>query len=222
VNTELTDLAMNIITKVSQSTDEVSTALAPIFANAVWHSGKQLQNAQQRKERGDPPGKPTDPIGDQVNWEQILCRFVGKTKLWIITNDGDYGSVYGKKGEEKGFLNRFLMDELVKVSSSAEVFLFDNVLDGIKHFADTMRVKADKLPSPNEMEKIKEERETLKEEESLVPGYWMPNYRVGDYRHAAMTALGFFSRSTGGALSSGEGGLAWSQTTSHEPPNEGG
>jgi hypothetical protein len=104
VNTELHYLAMNIITKVSQSTDEASTALAPIFSNAVWHSRKQLQNAQQRKERGDPPGKPTDPIGDQINWEQILCQFVGKTKLWVITNDSDYGSMYGKKGEEEGFL----------------------------------------------------------------------------------------------------------------------
>jgi hypothetical protein len=225
VNTELHDLAMNIITKVSQSTDEVSTTLAPIFSNAVWHSRKQLQNAQQRKERGDPPGKPTDPIGDQINWEQILCQFVGKTKLWVITNDSDYGSMYGKKGEEKGFLNRFLMDELVKVSASAEVFLFDNVVDGIKHFADTMGVKADKLPSPKENENIKKEREILKEEESLPPGqqmYWMPNYRVGDYRRAAMTALGLLSSSTEGALSSVETGLAWPQTTSHEPPKEDG
>jgi hypothetical protein len=59
-----------------------------------------------------PPGKQTDPIGDQVTWEQILCRFVGKTKLWIVTRDSDYGSMYGGKG----FFNQFLYEELVKVS----------------------------------------------------------------------------------------------------------
>jgi hypothetical protein len=157
VNTELRALAMDIMTKVSQSTDEVSTALAPIFANAVCHSDEQLQKAKERKERGDPPGKPTDPVGDQVTWEQILSQFIGKTKLWIITRDSDYGSMYGGKG----FCNQFLYEELLKVSLNAEVFLFENVPDGIKHFAEITGVQADKLPSPEEVEEIKNEEETL-------------------------------------------------------------
>jgi PIN domain len=157
VNTELHALAMDIMTKVSQSTDEVSTALAPIFANAVCHSDEQLQKAKERKERGDPPGKQTDPIGDQVTWEQILGRFVGKTKLWIITRDSDYGSIY----DGKGFLNQFLYEELASVSTGAEVFLFENVPDGIKHFAEITGVTADKLPTPAQIEEIKVEEETL-------------------------------------------------------------
>jgi hypothetical protein len=161
VNKELRALAVDIMTKVSQSTDEVSTALAPIFANAMRPSDEQLQKAKERKERGDPPGKQTDPIGDQVSWEQILGRFVGKTKLWIITRDSDYGSMYG----ETGFFNQFLSEELLKVSRSAKVFLFENVADGIKHFAEITGVKADKVPSPEEIEEIKKEEETL-------PPYW--------------------------------------------------
>jgi hypothetical protein len=157
VNTELRALAVDIMTKVSQSTDEVSRALAPIFASAVAHSDEQFQKAKERKERGDPPGKPTDPIGDQVTWEQILWRFVGKTKLWIITRDSDYGSMYSGKG----FLNQFLYEELVKVSAKAEVFLFENLPDGIKHFAEITGVKADKLPSSEEIEEIKNEEEIL-------------------------------------------------------------
>jgi hypothetical protein len=157
VNTELRALATEIMTKVSRSTDEVSTALAPIFANAVCPSDEQLQKAKERKERGDPPGKRTDPIGDQVTWEQILSRFIGKTKLWIITRDTDYGSIY----DGKWFLNQYLYDELVAVSAGAEVYLFENVAEGIKHFAKTTGVKADKLPTPAQIEEIKVEELTL-------------------------------------------------------------
>ena len=131
VNREVRALAVDIMTKVSQSTDEVSTALAPIFTKAVHHSDVELQKAKERKERGDPPGKQTDPIGDQVTWEQILFRFVGKTKLWIITRDSDYGSMYSGKG----FFNQMLYEELVKVSPGAEAFLFEDVSDAIEHFA---------------------------------------------------------------------------------------
>jgi hypothetical protein len=142
--------------KVGQSTDEVSTGLA-----AVRHSDTQLQKAKARKERGDPPGKKTDPIGDQLTWEQILCQFGGKTKLWIVTRDSDYGCMYGEKRAEKGFLNRLLYDELQKVSPGAEAFLFENVPDAIEHFASVTGVKADELPTPEQREEIKEEEESL-------------------------------------------------------------
>lgn len=57
LNKKVAALAAGIMNKVSQSTDEVSTALAPIFAKAVCHSDAQLQKAKDRKERGDPTGK---------------------------------------------------------------------------------------------------------------------------------------------------------------------
>jgi|HubBroStandDraft_6_1064221.scaffolds.fasta_scaffold07068_9 hypothetical protein len=177
VNTDLRTLKMDIMKKVGQSTDEVSTVLAPIFAKAVPHSDKQLQQAKARKERGDPPGKKTDPIGDELTWEQILCQFVGKTKLWIVTRDSDYGSMYGEKQAEKGFLNRLLYDELQQVSPGAEAFLFANVPDAIQHFADVTGVKADELPTPEQREEMKKEEEEIKEkEESLSPSQaldWM-------------------------------------------------
>jgi hypothetical protein len=159
VNTELRTLKMDIMKKVGQSTDEVSTVLAPIFTKAVRHSDAELQKAEARKERGDPPGKKTNPVGDQLNWGQILCRFVGKTKLWIVTRDSDYGCMYGEKRAEKGYLNRLLYDELQKVSPGAEAFLFENVVDAIEHFAAITGVKADELPTPQQREEIKKEEE---------------------------------------------------------------
>jgi hypothetical protein len=157
VNKELNALATNIMEKISQSTDEVSAVLTRLFDKAVPHQEKELQQAKQRKERGQPPGKKAGPIGDQLTWEQILTLFVGRTKLWIITRDSDYGTIY----EDRGFLNQFLYEELRKVSHDAEAFLFGDVASGIKHFAEITGVKADKLPSPQEIEENKKELEAI-------------------------------------------------------------
>jgi hypothetical protein len=148
---------MGIMEKIGRSNDEVSEVLKLLFAKAVPHQEEELQRAKQRKERGQPPGKNADPIGDQLTWEQILSRFAGKTKLWIITRDGDYGTIY----EGRGFLNQLLYEELRNVSPEAEAFLFGDVASGVKHFADITGVKADKLPSPEEIEEIRKEEKTL-------------------------------------------------------------
>jgi hypothetical protein len=105
MNKDINDLAMDIMDRVSHSQDEVSTALAPIFAKAVAHSEPELQRAKERKECGNPPGKKADPIGDQLTWEQTLSRFVCKKKLWLITRDSDYGTVY----EGRGFFESLLV-----------------------------------------------------------------------------------------------------------------
>src|SRR5205823_4115108 len=163
VNEEVDALALGILEQISRSEDEVSKALAPIFAKAVPHSDEELQRARLSREFGNPPGKSANPIGDQLTWEQILTRFAGKKRLWIISRDGDYGTVY--KG--KGYLNLFLYDELRSTNPDAEAFVFADVVDGIKDFANKTGVKADKLPSPEEAKEIK------KEEEQLPPLDWL-------------------------------------------------
>jgi hypothetical protein len=157
VNRQIRALAADIMKKVSLSTDEVSTALAPIFAKAVRPSAEHLQGAAERKRRGYPPGKPTDPIGDQVSWEQILAQFPGRKKLWVITKDTDYGCMYN----DEGFFNQFLYDELRKVSPDATVFLFDNIPSAIKHFTRITGVKAEKLLTPEQINKTKREEQAL-------------------------------------------------------------
>jgi hypothetical protein len=164
VNKDLNALALGIMEKISESKDEVSVALTPLFAKAVPHLEEELQRARQRKERGQPPGKKADPIGDQLTWEQILSRFVGRKKLWIITRDSDYGTIYG----DRGFLNQLLYEDLQKVSPDAQAFLFGDVASGIKHFADITGVKADNLPSPEQIEEIKKEIEDLPPHDWLI------------------------------------------------------
>jgi hypothetical protein len=157
VNTDVKALAMDIMRRVSASKDEVSVALVPIFARKVPHTPDELQRARKRKELGNPPGWKTDPIGDQLTWEQILTGFAGKRALWIISRDADFGTMY----ENEGFVNSFLLDEVRRIAPQAEVYFFHNIPEGIKDFAAKTGVNADKLPTPEKTEEIKEEEAAL-------------------------------------------------------------
>jgi len=153
--------ALDNLDKISQSKDEVSVALEKIFANAVNHDEDQLQRARLRKESGKAPGKKNDPLGDQLNWEQILSQLQGKSRLWIISGDGDFLTEYNKKV----FLNAQLYEDLVILCHPAkpEVFCFNNILDAIKDFAKKTHVVAKKLPSDEDSEEIKKELASLTE-----------------------------------------------------------
>jgi PIN domain-containing protein len=158
--------AHDLLEQVSQSKDEVSKALAGVFSRAVAPTDGELQRARARKERGNPPGKRSDPLGDQLTWEQILSQCKDKL-LWIITRDSDYGT----KHEGEVFLNAVLYEDLARLyKSEPAVYCFDNIGQGLKHFADTTGAKAEKLPTPEETEQIK------KEQESLPPLGWLTNY----------------------------------------------
>jgi hypothetical protein len=153
--------------QISRSEDEVSEALAKLFSNAVTPGETELEKARRRKELGDAPGKKNDPLGDELNWEQILSRYKPASGLWIIARDSDYATKY----EGKMFFNAALYQELAASSESApKVFCFNNITDGIKHFAETTGAGAEKLPTPQEAEQIK------KEEEALPPLGWLTNY----------------------------------------------
>jgi hypothetical protein len=172
---KFTNLAHHLLEQVSQSEDEVSKVLAGIFAEAVPPNDDELLRARKRKELGNPPGKTADPLGDQLSWEQILTQCRDKRRLWIITNDKDYATEY----DHKLFLNAALYQDLARVYGSVpEAYCFDNILDGLAHFARATGVKAEKLPTPQEIEQIK------KEQESLPPLDWL-----GGYDDAALFAI---------------------------------
>jgi hypothetical protein len=93
-----------------------------------------------------------------------LGQFKEKKRLWIITRDGDYAVEYGGKV----FLNAALYQDLAQLAPpTPEIFCFNNVPDGIRHFAEVAKVKAEALPTPEESEQIK------KEQESLPPLRWL-------------------------------------------------
>jgi hypothetical protein len=109
-------------------------------------------------------------LGDQLTWEQILAAFKGKERLWVISRDGDHGTVF----DDKGFLNRFLYDELRKITPTAEAYLFEDLVEGIADFVSKTGVKAEKRLTPEEAKEIKREEKALPPlgwllEESFVP-----------------------------------------------------
>jgi hypothetical protein len=156
---EFRELTRDLLEQVSQSKDEVSKRLDGIFVKAVAHKPEELERARARREHGTPPGKATDPLGDQLSWEQLLSQCQSNRRLWIITGDSDFAT----KHAGKMILNAALYKDLVTQMRSAEpaVFCFDNIPDALKHFAETNHVKATKLPTPEEAEQIKKEQESL-------------------------------------------------------------
>lgn len=158
INEGLQKLVASILDQIHESQDDVSKTLAPIFAKAAEHTAAELQRAIERRERGRPPGKKSDAVGDQLSWEQLLTRLPAKKALFIISRDRDFGAFFG----DKGFLNLFLYDELRALNAHADAFLFEDIPSGIKAFADATGVRADKLPSPEETNEIKREERALR------------------------------------------------------------
>ena len=165
-------LSHDLLGQISRSEDEVSKRLADIFSRAARATREEFERAAGRKRVGDPPGKRSDSLGDQINWEQILTKWKDDSNLWIITRDSDYSTEHGGKM----FLNALLSSELVQLyGPKVEVFCFDNILDAFKHFSETAKVKADKLPTPEETKQIK------KEQQSLPPLGWLTGYDDGGF-----------------------------------------
>jgi hypothetical protein len=136
-----------LLSQIMRSEDEVSTQLTKLFdGRAIAPSRQECRRATIRKERGNSPGKPNGPLGDQLIWEQLLsfcrkrnkeARVLGKLpsfwkeRIWLITRDGDYFP----KNQSSLLLNAFLYRELKEAcGSNVEVHCFDDLREGLKDF----------------------------------------------------------------------------------------
>lgn len=137
--------------RISRSIDEVSVKLDKLFKKAVKHSDEELKRARIRKERGNPPGKQSNPLGDQLNWEQTLTKFKTNQKVWLISQDEDFFL------RPKCILNPFLYGELRAISDPPECFRFDDLKSGIADFARQSGIAATSLPTGKEAQDIEAE-----------------------------------------------------------------
>jgi hypothetical protein len=157
---QLGQLATEALSKISRSEDEVSKELNRLFDQSVSPNSEELARARARKEVGNPPGKATDPLGDQISWEQLLsaCRIRDCERVWIISSDQDYLT----KNEGRCVLNPFLTGDLFALRGDAiEIYCFDSLAEGIKHFGENVGVKPENLPSEKEATQFQQEIESL-------------------------------------------------------------
>jgi hypothetical protein len=168
----LRKIAIQTLEQITRSEDTVSKALVELFSKAILHTSEEIECARDRKERGNPPGKEENPLGDELTWEQLLNYCQGKSRLWIISKDRDYYSSY----TGKAFLSPLLYQDLKRRHPQIQqVFCFKNLSDGLKHFVKTAKVLAKKLPPQEELQKIKEEQD------SLPPLGWLSTMNYPNY-----------------------------------------
>jgi hypothetical protein len=150
---DLRRLVDETLSKIGRSEDQVSLRLAKLFANAEDPNDDETKLAIRRRLMGNPPGVPSDPLGDQITWEQFLTR-CRKTKgrVWIITTDPDFGLAR----DDDVILNPMLYREL-KEAGVSEIHCFKKVLAAIKHFAEVTGAAAHKLPPKEQADKIDDE-----------------------------------------------------------------
>lgn len=147
-NEELKTILKNIFEAIGKSTDTVSNELLTIFRQPLNASKEAFQKAVQRKQIGNPPGKPNDPLGDQLSWEILLEHLEGVTELYIVTNDTDYTSSYN----DLTLLNPVLYNDLIKLKPDLIVHVFRKLSLALKAFNQQEPIKA--LPAEKELSKI--------------------------------------------------------------------
>jgi hypothetical protein len=121
---------------IQEGSDYVSRAVAPLANSLLEPTDAQLARARLRKELNNPPGKRTDPLGDEIAWEEVLDRAENKDSLWIVSRDGDYSTeLNGRR-----VLRSFLIDEVRARAPSIKVHFHDSLVDFFAEFKTVFEV----------------------------------------------------------------------------------
>lgn len=164
----LSDAVEHLLLKVMRSEDGASVSLETILSNALPPSNDDLNNARLRKELGNPPGKPTDSLGDQVSWEQLLAAYKGEEPLWIISADNDYSS----KVNNSRYLNSYLFEELKKkLGKAPDIFIFESLAEGIEHYSENRKKPVENLPPKEELREIAANELKERKEYGMTRGF---------------------------------------------------
>lgn len=168
---------------IAEGKDIVSTRLLPLFEKAKSETSDQLNRARLRKERGQPPGKKTDTLGDQISWEQVLDAVEGHTDLWLVTRDGDFYEYT----DEKPILSCTLDRELKTIKSVKHVHLFQDFAVFMKDAqaagifseekAETAKVKETIAAANNEIEIFQSRAQPIHWDQFPTPCSKSPDHR---------------------------------------------
>jgi len=120
----------------SLGADKLFEALSEA-AGVLPSSDKLIALAQERKARGNPPGK-LDGIGDQLNWEALLEHVEKGVDLHIVSKDGDYRSMLFDDRPRQ-----FLVDEW-RDRKGGDLALHSEIKPLLKAMFPLMQLKIDK------------------------------------------------------------------------------
>jgi hypothetical protein len=200
---ELEKIGLAQIENILNNKDEVSKILSNIFAdNIKMPTADSVKNARIRKERGNPPGKKGDPLGDQLSWEQLLEVIKEGDEIWIITKDGDYLHQFN----DNVYLNPFL-DRDLKAKNIKAYHVFDSLAKGLKHFSSNLgKEKLASLPQDKELDIITNQEITSEPIFLTTSGSTFPG-ATGSFGASASSGLFGTSGTSGLFGTSGMSGL---------------
>ncbi|HMJ47870.1 MAG TPA: PIN domain-containing protein [Ferruginibacter sp.] len=161
-----TDLAQHL-NQVSKQSDEVSLKMRDLFKTALKPNAEEEKQADNLKKYGNPPGKRGDPIGDELNWVQVLNQIKENDKLIIVTNDRDYA----KEFNNKYFLNPKLHSDLQ--AKGVEYYIFSEIIEGLNklkelQYQEELKFDATDYPSPEDQEQIRIEEKKITVENAII------------------------------------------------------
>ncbi len=141
-----------ILAGMVEGSDPVTSKLQQLFARAASPTPAEMTLARERRERGNPPGKRGDPLGDQLTWEQFLSYCRNAKRIVVVSRDGDHDA--GCKGHP--VLDALLAADLQRVAPGCRTELYVGLADALDALRD---VAGAKIPSADEIKKAKETEE---------------------------------------------------------------
>lgn len=157
-NKTLLKISSGALQEVYSASDVVSKTLNSLFKDALKPSAQQLKDAITRKTKGNPPGKDHDPLGDQLNWEQLMASLRGVSKLFIVTQDKDYAVEIEKT---KPVIHPLLLRDLKRKHPKIEVEVFYDLSSALKKFNKEKAKPLKSLPDSDVMKKIEHEEQMI-------------------------------------------------------------
>jgi hypothetical protein len=154
------------LTLVASQKDAVSMKLNELFSVALIPTSSDIENAEKLKKFGNPPGKKSDPIGDELSWTQLISKLNENDNVVIVTNDRDYAKEFNGKLYINSQLNQTL--EKKKITS----YIYSEINDGIKKFtelqlADKSAFEAKDIPTEEEYKEISKEEQIILVQNSI-------------------------------------------------------
>lgn len=159
-NESLLAIRSKYLEDVHEGKDNVSKTFNVIFKDGLEPSLEQINRARWRKEIGNPPGKRSDVLGDQLSWEQLIdCLSLSNIKrLALVTRDSDY---FVDLGKDKPALNPLLSQEIKKKHPTLKVDVFTQLGPALDYYNSKKSTKLKTLPNKEKLKQIEREEQII-------------------------------------------------------------